>query len=198
MKIDGFVEDGSQRSFFPNGFHIYIYAEALMDRDCDYDAVLEDYFKHIYGDAWKEVRDYLQAVSDAFDFSFMAGEKSIDPARGKHYDPSRVGQLSQVKELAAFARNLAKEHLAMPTRPQTVSMRLLLRHAEYVEGIADFMIDKAQGFDLVAHEKAKVFTEQFGKYEFEIERYFDHWLGCHVLQQIANKPVKRVGGPEPV
>ena len=190
MKIDGFVEDGSQRSFFPNGFHIYIYAETLMDRNCDYDAVLEDYFKHIYGDAWQAVRDYLQAVSDAFEFSFMAGEKSVDPARGKHYDPSRVERLNVVKELAATARAIARSHFAMPTRPQCVSMRLLNHHAEYIEGIADFMIEKVQGHDYLAHEKVKAFTESFGRHEFEIERYFDHWLGTLVLQQIADKPKK--------
>ena len=30
--IDGYVEDGSQRSFFPNGFAIYVYAETLLNR----------------------------------------------------------------------------------------------------------------------------------------------------------------------
>ena len=185
MGLDGFVEDGSQRSFFPNGFAIYIYAETLMNRDCDYDAVLEDYFSHIYGDAWQEVKAYLQKVSDVFDFSYMAGEKSIDPNKGKHYDPARAERLAAVKALAAEGRAIAKAHLAMPNRPQTVSMRLLLRHAEYIEGVAQFMSQKAQGYDEAAREQASAFFQDFGKYEFEMERYFDFFLASQFLTRIV-------------
>jgi len=174
--VDGFVEDGSQRSFWPNGFAIYIFAEALMNRDCDYEAVLEDYFSHIYGDAWKEVKAYLQKVGDVFDFAYMSGEKPADPSIGRFYDPSRVQRLAVVKELAAEGRAIAKAHLAMPTRPQTISMRMLLRHAEYIEGVAEFMIEKAQGHDQLAKEYLDAFLQDFGKYEFEMERYYDHGL----------------------
>ena len=185
MGLDGFVEDGSQRSFFPNGFAIYIYAETLMNRDCDFDAVLEDYFSHIYGDAWQEVKAYLQKVSDVFDFSYMSGEKSIDPGKGKYYDPAQAERLAAVKALAAEGRAIAKAHLAMPNRPQTVSMRLLLRHAEYIEGVAQFMAEKALGNDDAARELATAFFHNFGKYEFEIERYFDFFLASHHLLRIA-------------
>ena len=191
MGIDGFVEDGSQRSFFPNGFHIYIYAEALMDRDCDYEAVRDDYFKHIYGDAWQEVLSYLTRVSNAFDFSYMAGEKSADPEISSHYNPAMVPALSGIRELAAEGRSIALAHLSMPTRPQTVSMRLLLRHAEYIEGLAQFLLEKAQGNDYAAREKADAFIRKFGQYEFEIERYFDHGLGFQILHSIVARPKKR-------
>jgi len=185
MGLDGFVEDGSQRSFFPNGFAIYIYAETLMNRDCDFDAVLEDYFSHIYGDAWKEVKAYMQKVSDVFDFSYMSGERPVDPEKGSFYDPSRAERLAVVKELAAEGRAIAKAHLAMPNRPQTVSMRILLRHAEYIEGIAAFMTEKALGHDCLAKEMATAFFQDFGKYEFEMDRYYDHSLFSRFMIRIA-------------
>jgi len=156
-----------------------------MNRDCDYDAVLEDYFSHIYGDAWQEVKAYLQKVSDVFEFSYMAGEKPIDEAKGKFYDPSRVQRLAAVKELAAEGRAIAKAHLAMPTRPQTVSMRILLRHAEYIEGIAAFMTEKALGHNYLAEEMATAFFQDFGKYEFEMDRYYDHFLFSRFMIRIA-------------
>jgi len=192
MGLDGFVEDGSQRSFFPNGFHMYIYAEALMNRDCDYDAVLEDYFSHIYGNCWKEVKSYLDRVGTAFDFPYMAGEKSADQSRGSFYDPERVKRLSVIKELAEEGRDIAKAHLAMPTRPQSVSMRLLLRHTEYIEGIADIMIEKAKGNNYLARRKFNEFFNEFGKYECEIERYFDHGLAGATFNTIVAKPMKFV------
>jgi len=185
MGVDGYVEDGSQRSFFPNGFAIYIYAETLMNRDCDFDAVLEDYYSHIYGDSWKAVRSYLSRVTQAFDFQYMSGERIADPTKSCFYSPEAAERLEKVRGLAAEGRAIARDHLAMPDRPKTVSMRLLLRHAEYIEGLADFVLEKARGNDALAREKFEAFYPSFGKYEFEIERYFDqylsHWTYNHVI-----------------
>ncbi len=187
MGLDGFVEDGSQRSFFPNSFHMYIFAEALMNRDCDYDAVLEDYLQHIYGDAWQEARDYLQKVTDVFDF---ACEKVADQhyKKGTFYDPAYAQRLSAVKDIAAQGRELAQKHLSMPTRPQTVSMRLLLRHTEYIEWLAAFLTEKALGNDEASEQKFNAFLEIFGKYEWELERYLDHGLMAKCLRLIVKRP----------
>lgn len=46
----GIIQDGSQRSFFPNGFAFYTYAQAMFDKDADFEAIKEDYFSHAYGD----------------------------------------------------------------------------------------------------------------------------------------------------
>jgi len=188
MGLDGFVEDGSQRSFFPNGFHIYIYAEALMDRNCDFEAVKDDYFQHIYGESWKEVKAFLQKVTDTFDFIYMTGEGSADARKGTHFNPAWAEKLPAIKALAAEGKAIAEAHLAMPNRPQTVSMRLLLRHAEYIEGYAEFIAAKAQGNDAEAKEKFEAFRDAFGRHEFEIERYFDHGLGFRTMSLIVSRP----------
>ena len=172
--IEGIVEDGSQRAFFPNGFAIYIYAEALRDRNCNYEQVREDYFRHIYGDQWEAALSYLERMSETFDFAYMEGERSADPARGKYYNPDHVAQLQKVKEIAAEGRALAESHMSLPVRVQTVSMRLLLRHAEYCEKVAEFMMLKAAGQDAEAREAWLAFCEDFGRYDVELDRYYDH------------------------
>ena len=161
---------------------MYIYAAALLDRNCDYDKVKEDYFSHIYGEAAKEAQAYLTRISELFDFAFMEGERSVDPAKGPHYNPEHAKQLEQVKEAAAEGRALAKAHLAMPTRPQTVSMRLLLRHTEYCEKLAEIYIQKALGNNEEAAKLWEDFCDSFGTYEFELERYFDHCLAMTSLR----------------
>ena len=188
MGLDGYVEDGSQRSGFPNAFPVYIYAETLMNRECGFDAVAEDYFSHIYGQDWKAARNLLQRITDTFDFVYMEGQASEDPARSAYYAPARVEALSRLPELAAMERSLATAHLNMPYRPQTVSWRLLLRHAEYIEKLGALMTQKALGNDYTARELAKAFCDDFGRYELELERYFDHGLACRVLEQITDKP----------
>ena len=186
MKVDGYVEDGSQRSGWPNAFPVY--AATLMNRELDFDAVAEDYFSHVYGQDWKQALALLQKISDTFDFKYMEGECSKNPAVSDFYDPDRVPQLKKLFELAALERNLANKHLSMEYRPQTVSWRLLLRHAEYVEKWAQIMIEKAEGNNYKAVALATAFCADFGKYELEMERYYDHSLACRVLEHITRKP----------
>ena len=188
MNVDGYVEDGSQRSGFPNAFPVYVYAAALMDRNVDFEALKEDYFSHIYGEDWAQAASLLQKITDTFDYCYMEGECSKNPAVSDFYDPERVPQLQSLYELAALERSLVQKHLNMEYRPQTVSWRLLLRHAEYVEKWAEIMIEKALGHNYKAVELSKQFCDDFGRYELEIERYYDHSLACRVLEHITRKP----------
>lgn len=188
MGIKGYIEDGSQRSAFPNGFAVYVYAATLVDRNVDFDTLVEDYFSHAYGEDWKQVLAILDRISQTFDFAYMEGAKSADTAISEYYDPERVSQLEKVYELTAAERALVKNHLNMPYRPQTVSWRLLMRHAEYCERFAAMMIEKAKGNNHKAVELAQEFADEFGKYELEMERYYDHGLACRVTQHITRKP----------
>ena len=189
MGLDGYVEDGSQRSFFPNGLAMSVYAETLMDRNSDFHALCDDYFCHAYGSAGPQARAYLQKVSDTFDFSFVSGEKTTDPKRGDHYDPDRAEVLAQVKKLAEVGRRIVEENRVMPLRCQTLSMRLLLRHAEYIEGMAAFLKEKALGHDAEALQKLDEFRIRFGQYEVELERYFDHFIAFRAFKMLIDKPV---------
>ena len=173
MNINGIVEDGSQRSFFPNGFAIYIYAETLMNRDCDFEAVKEDYFSHIYGEDWKQAVSLLSRISTAFDYEYMSAKKSADPAVSDYYNPELVPQLAKIRELAAEERALVAKHMTMPTRPQTVSWRLLGYHATYIELFSDMLVAKAAGDNFRTRELHDRFRAEFGKFEQEIERYYD-------------------------
>ena len=188
MGIRGMAEDGSQRSAWPNAFATYIYAATLMDREVDFDAVAEDYFSHAYGKDWKQVKNLLQKISDTFDFGYMEGVKSKDKAISDYYDPERVPQLEQIFELAALERSLAQKHLVMAYRPQTLSWRLLLHHAEYIEKWAQLMIAKAKGENYRAIALSKAFCGDFGRYELALQRYYDHSLACRVQEHITRKP----------
>ena len=129
----------------------------------------------------------MKAISDTFDFAYMEGVRSKDKRISTYYDPERVPQLEKLFELAARERALANKHLRMPNRPRTVSWRLLIRHAEMVEWFAKIMICKAKGQNYKAIELAKQYEREFGKYEFEIERYYDHCLCCRVLEHITRR-----------
>ncbi len=188
MGLDGFVEDGSQRAFFPNGLEMYVFAEAMLNRSLDYDAIKKDYFDHIYGDLAPKAEAYLQAVSDTFDYKYMAGERSSDPEKGGYYNPAMYDQLQKVLDLAAEGRALATEYARRPERVQTVSMRLLYLHAEYCELFARFMMESAVGNDEKIGTALQAFLETFGRHEFEIERYFDFGLAYKMIRRMVNQP----------
>ena len=187
LDIQGYLQDGSNRHFFPHGFHQFIHAETLMNRDCDYEEMKADYFQHLYGEDWKQVVNYLQGISDAFGEKYMAGEDSADPARGTHYNPARVKELARVDELAAVARELAAKHRVMPHRVQSLAYRLLERHAEYCQKLAPVFIAKCQGYDKLAVEKMLEFDADFGRHDFELERWLDFGLAARTLEIVAKE-----------
>ncbi len=185
MGLSGYVEDGSQRSGFPNAFPVYIYAETLMTRDCDFEAVKADYFSHIYGEDYSLAVSLLEKISDAFDFSYMEGECSKDKEISLYYDPNRTEKLAEIPKICKELRALAEEHLIMPTRPETISWRLLTYHSEYCELWCEILMKKAVGEDVEARNLAREFCDKFGVHEVEIERYYDHSLACRVLEHIT-------------
>ncbi|MBR2634871.1 MAG: DUF4838 domain-containing protein [Clostridia bacterium] len=192
MGLDGFVEDGSQRSFFPSGFAIYVYAETLLNRCVTFEELTEDYFSHIYGKDWKSALAVLKKICAAFDFSFMSGERSVDPSVSAYFDPARAKDFDDVRDYAAELRSLVAAHMAMPTRPQTVSWRLLGYAADFFEGIAAFMKEKCVGHSALPLQMAKEFLVEFGKNEIAIERYYDQANAGKSLLLAVKKPKKIV------
>lgn len=174
--IDGFVEDGSQRSFFPNGLSVYVYAQTLFDQSLSYEEIRKDYMLHAYGGDWEVVASYLQKISRAFDFDYMSGLRSEDPAKHKYYAPSRTETLKQISARTEEGIALTKAHPVSETRPQAVSWRLLLLHAEYCRLLGEVFAEKSAGNDHLAWERFLSFMETFGRHEYEIERYYDQGL----------------------
>lgn len=190
--MDGCMQDGSNKSFFPHGFHGHVYAETLMNRDCDYDEELADYFSHLYGEDWKLVKDYLDRISEAFCHKYMCGELSADPAKGTMYNPERLKPLSEVKALTQQMRSIVQDHMLMPTRPQTIAWRILLRHTEYCEGLAEVIMEKCQGNDDVAWELLQQFLGEFGKHDYELERWFDFGLCANSISRALDKKLNKI------
>jgi hypothetical protein len=135
------------------------------------------------------VADLLEDITKTFDFAYMEGEKSADPDRGAYYDPQRAKILEAVPELAQRARALAADHSEMPTRPQTVSYRLLGVLAKYMELLAPVLIQKALGNDQQAQEMVADFITESGKLELPWERYFDHFIAFRAFKMLIDKPV---------
>ncbi len=179
--LRGFVEDGSQRAFFPSGFPVYLYAETMLDPSRSFESIRDDYFKHAFGEAAEEVLAILTEMSELFDFGYMEGEKSTDLTKGHYYNPAHAENLAKIKDVAARERALSEKYSNMPTRPQTVSMRLLGLHADYAEWIAKIMAARTVGDKEKSQELLDTFAVEFGVHEAEWERYYDHFMVVKTL-----------------
>ena len=175
--LDGIIQDGSQRSFFPNGFAFYTYARTLYDTSLTYDEILEDYFSHAYGEDWREFRDYLAKINEALPFAYF----SRDEAKYRpnvHKDEEQAKKIANLKDVVLKeGRELIKSHYNSDIRSRTFAVRLLEFHAEFCELVADWMYAKATGADVDTSfeilEKARI---TFGRHEAEIENYYDHHI----------------------
>ena len=183
--FNGIIQDCSQRCFFPNGFSFYCYAQKLFDNSVTYEELEEDYFKHAYGDQWQLALSYLKAVDEYMPQAYMEA-KHTSRIPNNFYNPAMEEKLLALVPIAKEFEEKLHAHRNMPIRVQTVAMRLLKLHAEYVQGLAKVMALKALGKDEEAKEAAKAFFAEFGKHEVAIERYYDHMLMVHAMNVIFN------------
>lgn len=193
--INGIIEDGSQRSFFPNGFAFYAYARTLFDISIGIDTLKEDYFSHIYGKDWRSFADYLEKLGDLFGFAYLEGEESTDLNRSPYYSPKRAEIISGIEKILAEGEALIKSHYNCEFRVQTVSVRLLEYHVKYARLMAMAIIEKAKGNDKAADEALKTARIKMGSYEREIQDYYDHMLNFHAwkpmfsVKTASNEPI---------
>jgi len=179
----GMIQDGSQRSYFPNGFNYYCYASKLFDNSLTFEELKEDYFTHAYGDQWERVLAFLEKVDELMPQTYLEA-KHTSRLGNNYYNPAMEKQLLELVPITeAFEAEFAA-HSNMPYRVQTVAMRLIRMHAEYCRGYAKSMAIKCLGKDAEAKAFADQFLKEFGKYEVAIERYYDHKISTYALQSI--------------
>ena len=187
--IDGMLEDGSQRCFFPNGFELYTYARAMFNKETSFEEILEDYYTTAYGKDWKQVYDYMMELDEAFDYQFMVRRKSANPKVSLLYCPEHVKNLERVKEICTRAREVVKSLRQKEYRVRTVSMRLLEYHLEYAELLAEAYIPKALGKDDEAFARYQTLVDTMARHEVTIEKYYDHCLMANALKVVFQNMV---------
>ncbi len=173
--VNGVIEDGSQRSFFPSGLAFYTYARTLFDTSLSYEEIEEDYFSHAYGESWREIRDYLARIYDALPFAFFSRDEAPKTEKG-HHDPEMAKKIASIREITKDGRALLDRCYKSEYHVQILAMKLLYFHADFCDMIADWMSAKANGDIERAEALLKLAEEEFGKREAEIERYYDQSL----------------------
>jgi len=154
---------------------MYAFAMAMYDGELSYEEIEEDYLSTLYGEDWKEFKEYFLKLEEALPFDFF----SRDSARLRktcHTDPEMAKSIAGIREITKEGRRIIEAHYNSDYRVRTVGVRLLEKHAEYCDLVSDWIGAKARGeFELAKElmEKARI---ESGKFEVEIRRYFDHGM----------------------
>lgn len=183
----GMIEDGSQRSFFPNGFAFYVYAATLFDTSVTFEVLMEDYFSHAYGEDWREVAAFFKRIGEILDFGYLTGQLSKNPQRGLYYHPAIADACTEVAACAEAFDTFVQAHRQRPLRAQTVAYKLLHYYLLFLKGVVKPIALKAVGNDVKAREALVAFFDYFGQYETEIERWYDHYLFAYALHDVIDK-----------
>ena len=176
---NGLIEDGSQRSFFPNGFSFFVYASTLFDTSADFESLKEDYFKNAYGDDYKEVIAFFEKLGKTVDFKYLT-------SREIHNGPIPNENLKLIPAIVDEFTPFVKAHRNMPYRAQTIAYKLLDRYLEYLKGVSAAFVTYSEGNTVEAVEQYTEFMNSFGKYELEIERWYDQVMLDGSLRRIFN------------
>ena len=174
--LNGIVEDGSQRSFFPTGFAFYVYGETLFDAQRSFEELREDYFSHAFGEKWRDVAEYLEAVRACFSFRYLAGRFSDETDGGNYLSPQRAEDAARVRGLTETFADVIAANRDQPRRASSVAWRLLDAHRAFVRGIAEAVQKRAAGDDFGAFEAQERLMREFSEREIALERYFDLYM----------------------
>ena len=143
--VDGLIIPQQQRCFFPTALPTYAMAKVLWDGGCDYDAVADQYYYAAFGEKADLVRRYLATTSEMFLIYNDSGKGVVHCTDyAKLY--AMIGQLRQTADSVQPNDDCAED------------WRVLLKHAQYLEKIANMLeaveqgrFEQAEGFrdDLV-------------------------------------------------
>jgi len=173
LGMSGLNEDGSNKSFFPHAFMSYVFAEALVNRDVDYEELKKDYFTHAYGEDWEAALSYFDRMTELFDHAYMRGDKPTAADQTIYYDPARAEKFDAVHTLAEEGRSLSAAHKLMPHRIQAIHWQLMKFHARWCELLADAMKEKCLGNDEQAKVVWKKAVAEFGENDIFLDPWFD-------------------------
>jgi hypothetical protein len=175
--INGMIQDGSQRCFFPSGYVFYTYARTLLDPSLTEEDIRKDYFSAAYGENWEEFYSYLERLGELVDFNYFYGLDSENHKVSPYYSPKKAEDFALAKEhIKKVGRPLIEKHFNSDDRVKTVSVRLLMHHADFTEMLCDALIKKALAKDDEADRVLSDFRVEFGKRESELELFYDHSL----------------------
>ncbi len=178
-------------SFFPNGLGYYAYAKALYDKSLTLDEIIEEYFKGVYGDDWREIYDIFVKMSEILPADYISSTSAF--RRANVYISEEVAKaLPEMDALLEKEKKFVEAHYNSDRRVRTLTIRLLEKHIEFVTLMSEIFLAKATGENDKALELFDAARIKFGRHESAIGKYFDHALYFSALRICARVKIENL------
>jgi hypothetical protein len=172
LGLNGMVSCQTQRAFFPTGLGAVMMAEALWNRDLNFEAAAKRYFESVYGADAALVFEYLSGLSCRFDPPYIRHEKpQRDPQKRKDF-------LSLQSFIDAFTP-VIEDNLRETKNPSPeirYSWKLLRLHGELCGILARAFARKVIGLDRETETLWNDAAAFARLHEPELHEVFDVWL----------------------
>jgi hypothetical protein len=144
--------------------------------------------RYAYGSKTEEFKKILCDVESIIPHAYLSRKASANDKVSSIYNPAVAKNIEErLPTVLEAGRRLVKENYNSDVRVRTLAVRLLEKHAEYCEGLAQVIIERARGNVEGALELLDKFRVSFGKHEPEIEEYFDHNLHFRAMKFLVGK-----------
>ena len=156
----------------------------MFDLGQSLEDIEEAYYSSAYGEDWRLFRDALCAMSDAVPYKYL----SFDHARRRSYgykDRSMLEGIKKLPELSAKLLELVKSHYNSDVRVETVSIRLLEKHCEYINILSELLLAKCLGKEEEALEIYERLRIHSGSFESQFEQYNDNLQRTGWMKQLT-------------
>ncbi len=191
FNCSGIIQCGTPCAFFPTGLAYYVYAKTLYDNTLSFDEIVKEYLLGIFGEDWRVVLEIFEKQSEIFPFDYITSSSAKRRPNG-YVSPEMAEKISGVGKVLDEEKKFVEKHYTGDRRVRTVAVRLLEKHIEFVELMAEVFLAKAKN----ENEKAKELFDKarvaFGRHEPVIAKYFSHSQFFGSLKYCADVVTKDV------
>ena len=169
--LNGMITCQSMRCFMPSSLGMIAMAEALWNKNADFDKMADTYFYSAFGADGDKVKAYLAEISNLIDLPYLRGEKKvISDESAKRYE----GLIAFVNDFYPVV--LAHLEDKTLSEAQALSWKYLTYHAELCKLFVSALILFAKGEVDKAKEKLEEAKEYPTTVLSEIHDVFDDVL----------------------
>ena len=182
MGLGGMVSCQLTRAAFPTNLPMQMMADALWDKDCDFEEKSDEYFLSAFGDDGLAVKEYLREISRLFDVNYTRWEKPCVSEENAHNYTMALGVINNFESV--IERNLE----LLPAGNLRRSWEYLDEHSYIIRDVAKALRRRAEGAD--EEERQKLFEEVYDKVvqrEPKLHRVFDVHQYKNVLRSCIVK-----------
>jgi len=187
LGVSGMMNIQTQRSFFPNGLPISLYAAVSFDTGVDFNNFTDEYFRLTYGNEYNIAKDYLSQISGLMNPELLQVKKSIadqdvDSVKKVSFIKPWVDNLEAQEKFRKVVlicdkfEKIIKEKCNHPCTTVTKSWKLLWYHTDWCKRYANILLEHSMGNNDMANKLLCELTDRFSHFEPEIGSQFDLFL----------------------